>query len=124
METGLFATEKNNRSTHPGSRSTRLTPLPGRRSPRAAVHASSGSSFRSSLRPRFTHSGFLLSPKREIGAQPVLGTRAMAAWTETARSVVSPWECDVTEHFTIAYYFDRLMDAASTIAAILGLCVK
>ena len=32
----------------------------------------------------------------------------MAAWTETCRCVVFPWECDVTEHFTIAYYFDRL----------------
>ncbi|MBO0735208.1 MAG: hypothetical protein J2P48_01355 [Alphaproteobacteria bacterium] len=42
-------------------------------------------------------------------------------WTETCRSVVSPWECDVTEHFTIAYYFDRLADAASTLAENLGL---
>jgi acyl-CoA thioesterase FadM len=45
----------------------------------------------------------------------------MAAWTETCRSVVSPWECDVTEHFTIAYYFDRLADAAATTAENLGL---
>jgi acyl-CoA thioesterase FadM len=45
----------------------------------------------------------------------------MTAWTETCRSVVSPWECDVTEHFTIAFYFDRLADAASTIAESLGL---
>jgi acyl-CoA thioesterase FadM len=45
----------------------------------------------------------------------------MAAWTETCRSVVSPWECDVTEHFTIAYYFDRLADAAVTTAENLGL---
>jgi acyl-CoA thioesterase FadM len=45
----------------------------------------------------------------------------MDGWTETCRSVVSPWECDVTEHFTIAYYFDRLADAASTIAESLGL---
>jgi acyl-CoA thioesterase FadM len=44
----------------------------------------------------------------------------MAAWTETCRSVVSPWECDVTEHFTIAYYFDRLADAAGTTADSLG----
>ncbi len=42
-------------------------------------------------------------------------------WTETCRSVVSPWECDVTEHFTIAYYFDRLADAAATIEDSLGL---
>ena len=42
-------------------------------------------------------------------------------WSETCRSVVSPWECDVTEHFTIAYYFDRLADAATTIEESLGL---
>jgi acyl-CoA thioesterase FadM len=40
----------------------------------------------------------------------------MDGWIETCRSVVSPWECDVTEHFTIAYYFDRLGTAASTLA--------
>jgi acyl-CoA thioesterase FadM len=34
---------------------------------------------------------------------------------------VSPWECDVTEHFTIAYYFDRLADAAVTTEENLGL---
>src|SRR6202030_2517261 len=45
----------------------------------------------------------------------------MSAWIETCRSVVSPWECDVTEHFTIAYYFDRLSDAAVTTAENLGL---
>jgi acyl-CoA thioesterase FadM len=45
----------------------------------------------------------------------------MDGWMETCRDVVSPWECDVTEHFTIAYYFDRLADAASTIAESLGL---
>ncbi len=44
----------------------------------------------------------------------------MVAWIETCRSVVSPWECDVTEHFTIAYYFDRLADAAVTTAESLG----
>ena len=45
----------------------------------------------------------------------------MAEWLETCRSVVSPWECDITEHFTIAYYFDRLADAAATIEESLGL---
>lgn len=45
----------------------------------------------------------------------------MDGWIETCRSVVSPWECDVTEHFTIAYYFDRLADAAATIEENLGL---
>jgi acyl-CoA thioesterase FadM len=43
------------------------------------------------------------------------------AWVENCRSVVSPWECDVTEHFTIAYYFDRLADAAATTVENLGL---
>jgi len=45
----------------------------------------------------------------------------MAGWIETCRSIVAPWECDITEHFTIAYYFDRLADAAAAIADSLGL---
>src|SRR5262245_49908744 len=32
----------------------------------------------------------------------------MDDWMETWRGIVAPWECDITEHFTIAYYFDRL----------------
>ena len=55
------------------------------------------------------------------GPTPDLGARIMAAWMETCRSVVSPWECDVTEHFTIAYYFDRLADAGLTAIESLGL---
>ena len=45
----------------------------------------------------------------------------MKGWTETWRGIVAPWECDLTEHFTIAYYFDRLADAASAIGASLSL---
>jgi acyl-CoA thioester hydrolase len=45
----------------------------------------------------------------------------MDGWTETWRGIVAPWECDITEHFTIAYYFDRLADASSMIARGLGL---
>jgi acyl-CoA thioesterase FadM len=45
----------------------------------------------------------------------------MAGWIETCRSIVAPWECDITEHFTIAYYFDRLADAAAAMADSLGL---
>ena len=45
----------------------------------------------------------------------------MEGWTETWRGIVSPSECDLTEHFTIAYYFDRLADAASIMAGSLGL---
>jgi acyl-CoA thioesterase FadM len=44
----------------------------------------------------------------------------MEGWAETWRGIVAPWECDITEHFTIAYYFDRLGDAASIMAAGLG----
>jgi acyl-CoA thioesterase FadM len=44
----------------------------------------------------------------------------MEGWTETWRGIVAPWECDITEHFTIAYYFDRLADATATMAGNLG----
>ena len=45
----------------------------------------------------------------------------MEGWTETWRGIVAPWECDITEHFTIAYYFDRLADATAIMAGSLGL---
>ncbi len=35
----------------------------------------------------------------------------MTGWTESYRGVVSAWECDIVEHFTIAYYFERFADA-------------
>lgn len=35
----------------------------------------------------------------------------MTDWVETYRGVVNPWECDVVQHFTIAYYFDRFAEA-------------
>jgi len=35
----------------------------------------------------------------------------MTTWMETYRGVVNPWECDIVEHFTVAYYFDRFGDA-------------
>lgn len=44
----------------------------------------------------------------------------MAEWTETWRGTVAPWECDVTEHFTIAYYLDRIDQAAAALADRLG----
>jgi acyl-CoA thioesterase FadM len=45
----------------------------------------------------------------------------MSAWIETCRSTVAPWECDVTEHFTIAYYFDRLEQATANLTDVLGI---
>ena len=29
---------------------------------------------------------------------------------------MAPWECDLTEHFTVAYYFDRLEEAEANLA--------
>jgi acyl-CoA thioester hydrolase len=45
----------------------------------------------------------------------------MAAWSETCRGAVAPWECDTTEHFTIAYYLDRTDQASAALADLLGL---
>src|SRR5262245_42908501 len=46
---------------------------------------------------------------------------SMTHWTETYRGAVPPWQCDVTEHFTIAHYFDRLEEAEANLAEHLGL---
>lgn len=32
-------------------------------------------------------------------------------WSETYRGMVKAWECDAFEHFTVAYYFERIVDA-------------
>lgn len=45
----------------------------------------------------------------------------MAQWIETFRGSVAPWECDTTEHFTIAYYLDRIDQASSALAEHLGI---
>jgi acyl-CoA thioester hydrolase len=45
----------------------------------------------------------------------------MTDWSETYRGTVPPWECDITEHFTIAYYLDRLTDAERNLADLLEL---
>lgn len=45
----------------------------------------------------------------------------MAEWTETYRGTVFPWEVDLVEHFTVAYYFDRLADAGWNTLEALGL---
>jgi len=41
-------------------------------------------------------------------------------WLETYRGVVNPWECDVVQHFTIAYYFDRFADATRNFLDLTG----
>ena len=45
----------------------------------------------------------------------------MSGWLETVRSAVNRWEIDNTEHFTVAYYFVRLGDAAFSLLDALGL---
>jgi acyl-CoA thioester hydrolase len=45
----------------------------------------------------------------------------VSAWLETVRSTVHRWEIDNTDHFTVAFYFARLGDAAFTMLDALGL---
>jgi acyl-CoA thioesterase FadM len=40
----------------------------------------------------------------------------MTNWIETHRGAVPLWECDATEHFTVAYYFDRIEEAEANLA--------
>lgn len=44
----------------------------------------------------------------------------MADWIESYRGVVNAWECDIVEHFTIAYYFDRFADATRNFVDLIG----
>lgn len=34
-----------------------------------------------------------------------------AGWIETYRGTVKAWECDMVEHLTVAYYYERMIDA-------------
>ena len=45
----------------------------------------------------------------------------MTDWIETYRGTVPPWQCDVTEHFTVGYYFDRVEEAEANLADEFGL---
>jgi hypothetical protein len=45
------------------------------------------------------------APRRTLhDAAGRTGDISMTEWIETYRGVVSAWECDIVEHFTIAYY--------------------
>ena len=48
-------------------------------------------------------------------------TNSANPWIETYRGAAAPWECDVTEHFTLAFYFDRVAQAEANFAERLGL---
>ena len=43
------------------------------------------------------------------------------SWRETVRGTVHRWEIDSTDHFTVAFYFQRLGDAAYAMLDALGL---
>src|ERR1700726_3246703 len=45
----------------------------------------------------------------------------MGSCIETYRGAASPWECDVTEHLTLAFFADRIAMAEATLAEELGL---
>ena len=44
-----------------------------------------------------------------------------AAWVDTYRGTVFPWETDIVEHLTVAYYFERFADATLALLDALGL---
>lgn len=44
-----------------------------------------------------------------------------APWVDTYRGTVFPWETDIVEHLTVAYYFERFADATLTLLDGLGL---
>lgn len=44
----------------------------------------------------------------------------MSDWIESYRGVVSAWECDIVEHFTIAYYFEKFADATRNYLELIG----
>jgi len=41
-------------------------------------------------------------------------------WFETYRGVVKPWECDIVQHLTIAYYFEFFAAATRNLFDLLG----
>jgi acyl-CoA thioesterase FadM len=45
----------------------------------------------------------------------------MSAWVDTYRGTVFPWETDIVEHLTVAYYFERFADATLNLLDGLGL---
>ena len=51
------------------------------------------------------------------------GREAMtvASWLETYRGTVYPWEVDIVEHLTVAYYFERFADATLGLLEAIGL---
>jgi acyl-CoA thioester hydrolase len=43
------------------------------------------------------------------------------AWIDTYRGTVFPWETDIVEHLTVAYYFERFADATLNLLWTVGL---
>jgi len=69
-----------------------------------------------------------LRPVQSLGAAPDVADLAAAIERESKRGrvardlsrVVNAWECDVVEHFTIAYYFDRFADSSRNLLELIG----
>jgi acyl-CoA thioesterase FadM len=63
-------------------------------------------------------------PAGAPAAGPAPAARAAdptGGWVETCRGAVFAWEVDTVGHFTVAYYFERFMDATLGALATLGL---
>lgn len=45
----------------------------------------------------------------------------MAGYVETYRGWVAPWECDIVDHLTVAFYFERFADSSLWLMEDLGL---
>lgn len=48
----------------------------------------------------------------------------MTEFVETFRSAVPPWECDIVEHFTVAYYYEKFRAAGDRALLSLGVLAK
>jgi acyl-CoA thioesterase FadM len=56
-----------------------------------------------------------------VTAISLWGDARVTEFQETFRSAVPPWECDIVEHFTVAYYYEKFRAAGDR--ALLGLGV-
>lgn len=49
------------------------------------------------------------------------GADRVTDYQETFRSAVPPWECDIVEHFTVAYYYEKFRAAGDRALLALGI---
>src|SRR5262249_10601272 len=63
-------------------------------------------------RPRTFSAVLMPLPPRVVLRSLSYDGEAMNPWIETYRGMVSRWEVDMVDHFTVSFYFDRLADAS------------